>query len=171
MGGKLRGIKRSMYEGALRQACIARWPGRVPAGRVCEGPWAFWDFLPTAVELAGAKMPAGYKADGLSLVSMLEGGPAPQREYFYWELHEGRSIQAIRFGDWKGVKNNPAGPMELYDLKNDEGETKNLASEKPDLVAKAEALMKAARTEDPNWPLRGPRPRKPKPKPKPKPSK
>jgi arylsulfatase A-like enzyme len=171
MGGKLRGIKRSMYEGALRQACIARWPGRVPAGRVCDGPWAFWDFLPTAVELAGAKMPSGYKTDGLSLVSMLEGGPAPKRDYFYWELHEGRSIQAVRFGDWKGVKNNPAGPMELYDLRNDVGETTNVAEKHTDLVAKAESLMKAARTEDPNWPLRGPRPRKPKPKPKQKPGK
>jgi len=168
MGGKLRGIKRSMYEGALRQAAIARWPGRVTAGRVSDGPWAFWDFLPTAVELAGAKLPDGLQVDGLSLVSMLEGGPAPKREYFYWELHEGRSIQAVRFGDWKGVKNNPSGPIDLYDLKNDVGETTNLATEKPDLVAKAEALMKAARTEDPNWPLRGARPRKPKPKPKPK---
>lgn len=154
MGGKLRGIKRSMYEGALRQAAIARWPGNVPAGRVCDGPWAFWDFLPTAVELAGAKVPAGRKIDGLSLVSMLKGGPAPRREYFYWELHEGRSIQAIRFGNWKAVKNGPSAPIELYDLDKDVGETTNLAGKHTDVVARAEALMKAARTEDPNWPLR-----------------
>jgi len=166
MGGKLRGIKRSMYEGALRQAALARWPGRVPAGRVCDGPWAFWDFLPTAVELAGAKLPDGFHTDGHSLVKMLEGGPAPTRDYFYWELHEGRSIQAIRFGDWKAVRNGPSAKIELYDLKNDEGETTDLAEKKPDLVAKAEALMKAARTEDPNWPLRDRKPPAKKPAPK-----
>lgn len=154
MGGKLRGYKRGMYEGALRQAAFARWPAAMPAGRVCDGPWAFWDFMPTAVELAGAKLPAGYKPDGLSLVSMLKGGPAPQRDYFYWELHERQSIQAVRFGDWKAVRNGPSAPIELYDLKNDVGETTDLAASHPELVAKAKSLMQAARTDDPNWPMR-----------------
>ena len=153
MGGKLRGFKRGMYEGGLRQAALARWPGVIPAGRVSDEPWAFWDFLPTVAELTGAKLPAGFKPDGLSLVSYLKGGPAPRREYFYWELHEGASIQAIRFGDWKAVRNGPAKPIELYDLKTDTGESKNLAAEKPELVAKAEALMKKARVDDPNWPM------------------
>jgi arylsulfatase A-like enzyme len=153
-GNGLRGFKRGLYEGALRQAAIARWPGKVPAGRVSEEPWAFWDFLPTAVELAGAKLPAGFKPDGLSLVSFLRGGPAPKREYFYWELHERESLQAVRFDDWKAVRNGPSSPIELYDLKTDPGEAKNLAGENPDQVARAEALMKAARTEDANWPLR-----------------
>ncbi|MCH9022929.1 MAG: arylsulfatase, partial [Planctomycetes bacterium] len=81
MGGKLRGYKRTMYEGGLRQAAIARWPGTVPAGRVSEEPWAFWDFLPTAAGLAGVKVPAHCKTDGLSLVSFLKGGPAPKRDY------------------------------------------------------------------------------------------
>jgi arylsulfatase A-like enzyme len=149
----LRGYKRELYEGALRQAAIAYWPGQIPAGRVSDEPWAFWDFLPTAVELAGAKMPAGYKTDGLSLVSFLKGGPAPQRDYFYWELHEQQPLQAVRFGDWKAVKNKPSGAIELYDLKADPGESQNLAADRPDLVAKAAEIMKSARTEDPNWPL------------------
>jgi arylsulfatase A-like enzyme len=155
MGGKLRGFKRGMYEGALRQAAIAWWPGVVPADRVTEEPWAFWDFMPTAAELAGTKVPAEVKTDGLSLVSFLKGGPAPKRDYFYWELHEGRSIQACRFGDWKAVRNGPDAPVELYDLAKDVGETTNVAGQHPDLVAKAERIMKEARTEDPNWPLRG----------------
>ncbi len=150
----LRGFKRELYEGGLRQAAIARWPGSVPAGRVSDEPWAFWDFLPTAAELAGAKIPADVKTDGFSLVSFLKGGPAPKREYFYWELHEGPSLQAVRFGDWKAVKNGPSKATELYDLKTDPGETKNLAAEKPELVARAESLMKAARVDDPNWPMR-----------------
>jgi arylsulfatase A len=158
----LRGYKRELYEGALRQAALVRWPGQVPAGRVSDEPWAFWDFLPTAAELAGTKPPASFRPDGLSLVSFLKGGPAPQREYFYWELHEQQqSLQAVRFGDWKAVRNGPSAAIELYDLKTDPGETKDLAGQKPDLVARAEALMKAARTEDPSWPLRDRPARKP----------
>lgn len=149
----LRGFKRSMYEGGLRQAALARWPGVVPAGRVSEEPWAFWDFLPTAAELAGAKLPDSLKPDGCSLVSFLKGRPAPKRDYFYWELHEGRPIQAVRFGDWKAVKNGPSARVELYDLSKDVGETTDLAASKPELVARAESLMKAAHMDDPNWPM------------------
>jgi len=158
----LRGFKRELYEGGLRQAAMARWPGVVPAGRVSDEPWAFWDFLPTAVELSGAKLPEGFRPDGLSLVSFLKGGPAPKRDCFYWELHEGRSIQAVRFGTWKAVRNGPGQPLELYDLATDPGETKNFAAEKPELAAKAAALMQEARVDDPNWPMRDAR--KPKPK-------
>ena len=153
MGGKLRGFKRSMYEGGLRQAALARWPGVVPAGRVCDEPWAFWDFLPTVAELAGAKLPKAFQPDGLSLTAMLRGGPAPQRDYFYWELHEAAFIQAVRVGDWKAVRNGPKSAIELYDLATDSGEKLNLADSHPDLVAKAESLMTAAHRNDPNWPI------------------
>ncbi len=158
----LRGYKRGLYEGALRQAAIARWPGTVPAGRVSDEPWAFWDFLPTAAELAGAPIPAECKTDGLSLVSYLKGGPAPQRDHFYWELHEGTSLQALRFGDWKAVRNGPENPIELYDLKTDAAEAHDLAAGHPDLVAKAEGLMKSSRTEHADWPLVQKKPGKPK---------
>lgn len=154
----LRGFKRALYEGGLRNAGLARWPGVVPAGRVSDEPWAFWDFLPTAAELSGAKIPARFKPDGFSLVSFLKGGAAPQREYFYWELHEEASLQALRWGDWKAVRNGPSKPIEIYNLNTDAAESKNLAAEKPDLVAKAESLMKAARVDDPNFPLRDSKP-------------
>lgn len=150
----LRGYKRELYEGGLRNAGIIRWPGVVPAGRVSDEPWAFWDFLPTCAALTGARIPAGVHVDGLSLVAYFQGGHAPPREYFYWELHEGPSLQAVRWGDWKAVRNGPSKPIEIYDLKTDAAESKNLAAEKPDLVATAEALMKAAHVDDPNWPLR-----------------
>ena len=155
----LRGFKRELYEGGLRNAGIARWPGVVPAGRVSDEPWAFWDFLPTCAELTGAKIPGTARIDGLSLVSFLKGGPAPKREYFYWELHEGPSLQAVRWGDWKAVRNGPSKPVEIYELKTDAAESKNLAADKPELVAKAESLMKAAHTDDPNWPMRDAKPR------------
>jgi arylsulfatase A-like enzyme len=149
----MRGFKRALYEGGLRQAAIARWPGVVPAGRVSDEPWAFWDFLPTAAELSGAKIPDTFKPDGFSLAAFLKGGAAPQREYFYWELHEGASLQALRWGDWKAVRNGPSKPIEIYDLKTDAAESRNRAAEKPELAAKAEAMMKAARVDDPNFPL------------------
>jgi arylsulfatase A-like enzyme len=154
MDGKLRGYKRGMYEGALRQAAFAWWPGVVPAGRVTDEPWAFWDLLPTFAELAGAELPDGYRPDGYSLVEFLKGGAAPQRDYFYWELHEksGGPIQAIRWDDWKAVRPVPSGPVELYDLSSDLGEKTDLAAQHPDLVTKAVAMMNSARTPDPDWP-------------------
>ncbi len=150
----LRGFKRGMYEGALRQAALAWWPGMVPAGRVDDQPWAFWDLMPTFVELSGATPPAGYETDGLSLVEYLKGGNAPSREYFYWELHLGnRPVQAARFGQWKAVRNGFDKPIEIYDLHLDAAESNDLAKLRPDLVEKAETILKAAHRPDPNWPL------------------
>ena len=154
-GNGLRGYKRGLYEGALRQASIVRWPGVVPAGRVAEAPWAFWDFLPTAAELAGATLPAGFRPDGRSIVEYLRGGAAPSRDYFYWELHEQQPIQAARWGDWKAVRNGIDRPIEIYDLARDAGETRDLAATRPDLVARAEEILRTARVPDRNWPLEG----------------
>jgi arylsulfatase A len=150
----MRGFKRALYEGGLRNAGIIRWPGVVPAGRVSEEPWAFWDFLPTCAELSGAKIPANVQIDGLSIVPFLKGGNVPKRDFFYWELHEGASIQAVRWGDWKAVRNGPSKSIEIYDLKNDVGETMDLASQKPELASKAESLMAAAHADDSNFPMR-----------------
>ncbi len=152
----LRGYKRGLYEGALRQAAVARWPGTVPAGKVNNEPWAFWDFLPTAAELAGAAIPAECRTDGVSLVSMLKGGAAPKRDRFYWELHEGTPIQAVRFGDWKAVKNGPKRAIELYDLASDPGESRDVAAGHPEEVAKAAELLETSRTANADWPLEGP---------------
>ena len=156
MGGQLRGFKRGMYEGALRQASLAWWPGTVPAGRVSQQPWAFWDLMPTFVELSGAKKPKGYETDGLSLVNFLKGGNAPNRDYFYWELHRGGSpVRAARWDNWKAVRNGEDKPIEIYNLKTDTPEQENLAANRTDLVKRAEAIFKDAHRPDPNWPLTG----------------
>jgi arylsulfatase A-like enzyme len=154
-GNGLRGYKRGLYEGALRQAAFAWWPGSVPAGRVSEEPWAFWDFLPTAVELSGMQLVEPPRTDGLSLVSFLKGGSAPKRECFYWELHEGRPQQAVRFGEWKAVRTAPGRELELFDLGTDRGETKDLSLAFPEVRAKAENLMRASHDVNPSWPLTG----------------
>jgi arylsulfatase A-like enzyme len=120
---------------------------------VADGPWAFWDFLPTAVELSGARLPAGFRPDGQSLVSYLKGGAAPVRDYFYWELHEQKPIQAARWGDWKAVRNGTDLPVEIYNLAADPGEARNVAATRPDLVARAEAILREAHVPDRNWPL------------------
>ncbi len=151
----LKGYKRGMYEGALRQAAFAWWPGTVPAGRVDSQPWAFWDVMPTFVELSKAEVPEGYETDGQSLVSYLKGGDAPQRDYFYWELHPETPIQAARFGNWKAVRNGIKKPIEIYNLETDPSESTNLADSRSDLVEKAESIFKEAHRPDPNWPLTG----------------
>ena len=124
----------------LRNAGLARWPGMIPAGKVRDEPWAFWDFLPTVAELGGVSLPKGFACDGISLVSFLKGGPAPKRDYFYWELFEGPFRQAIRFDDFKAVRNKAGGELEVYDLNADSGERNNIASTRPRLGFKSRSV-------------------------------
>ncbi|HXK59904.1 MAG TPA: arylsulfatase, partial [Acidobacteriota bacterium] len=106
--GPLRGIKRDLYEGGIRVPALAWWPGTIRGGQVSDQVWAFWDVLPTLAELAGVQAPSGL--DGRSIVPALLGKELPQHEFLYWEFHEGRFAQAVRFGDWKAVRLNPEQP-------------------------------------------------------------
>jgi len=117
--GPFRGIKRDMYEGGIRVPMIARWPGKIKPGVASDQVWAFWDFLPTAAEIAGVKPPPNI--DGISILPTLLGQKQTnQHEFLYWEFHEKGSKQAVRRGDWKGIRLEPGKPLELYDLKNDQ---------------------------------------------------
>jgi arylsulfatase A-like enzyme len=163
--GPLRGIKRDMYEGGIRVPMIVRWTGSIKPGQVSDFPWAFWDFLPTAAEIAGAKDKVQASIDGQSVLPTLLGKKQQPHEFFYWEFHEKGSKQAVRMGDWKAVRLAIDKPLELYDLKSEIGETNNVASAHPDVVAKIESYLKTARTDSPKWPLRLPneKPEKEKP--------
>ena len=152
--GPLRGIKRDLYDGGIRVPMLARWPGRIAAGSVSNLPWAFWDFLPTAAELAGAPIPPGL--DGLSVAPALLGKAQdqPQREYLYWEFHEGGFKQAVRLGNWKVVRPGTEAPIEVYEVTVDLNEQHNVADQYPDLVKRGEELFKSARTDSTDWPVK-----------------
>ncbi len=152
--GPLRGIKRDLYEGGIRVPLIARWPGRIEAGAVSDHVSAFWDFMPTFAVLSGGKAPA--RTDGLCMVPTLLGIPGKQQQhqFLYWEFHERGSTQAVRFGQWKAVR-SAGGPLELYNLKTDPGETSNIADRHPEVVAKIEEYLATARTESEFWLLKG----------------
>lgn len=150
--GILRGFKQQLWEGGIRTPFIARWPGRIKPGTTSEHVGAYWDMLPTLCDVAGVQPPDGI--DGLSILPTLLDKPGQKKhEYLYWEYHGEGGRQAVRFGDWKAVreqvKRHPDSIPELYDLANDPSETRNLADQHPDLAAKAAGFMKSART--PSW--------------------
>jgi arylsulfatase A-like enzyme len=154
--GPLRGFKRSLHEGGVRVPLIVRWPGKLPAGKTTDQIFAFWDFLPTVLELAGGKAPD--KIDGISIAPTLLGqGQQKQHDFLYWEFHEGGFQQAIRMGDWKAVREKQGGPLELYDLSKDVGEAQNIAAANADVVQRLEKLLAGARIDSPHWPVKSPK--------------
>jgi len=147
--GPLRGYKRDLYEGGIRVPTVAWWPGRIKAGSQTDHISAFWDLMPTFAELSGAEIPADL--DGISFVPTLTGeGEQPRHEYLYWEFHERGGRVAVRMGKWKGVKydylKNPDGPLELYNVEEDIGETDNVADAHPDIVDQIEQIIQEAHT-------------------------
>ncbi len=151
-----RGLKATVYEGGIRVPLIARWPGKIKPGTVSDHVSAFWDILPTLAEVAGVK--ALLDVDGISLVPTLLGKRGQKRHgHLYWEYPEKTGSQAIRLGDWKAVrldaKKNLNGPLELYNLAKDPGETVNLAEAHPGLVKRLESLMALVREDSsvPYW--------------------
>jgi len=150
--GGLRGIKRELYEGGIREPMIVRWPGRIRARQVSAHVWSQLDLLPTFAELAGVKSPVGI--DGISMLSFLLGGRSPTREFLYWEFHEGGYAQAVRMGRWKAVRHGLNGPIELYDLQADLQETNNLAAKRPALIKRMDEIMRREHVESEHWPDR-----------------
>jgi len=150
--GGLRGFKQDLYEGGIRTPFLARWPGKIKAGSTSGHLGAYWDMMPTFCELAGVAPTAD--TDGLSIVPTLLGRSGQkQHDHLYWEYHAAGGAQAVRFGDWKAIRNgakkSPDSAPEIYNLKTDPAEKTNVAGENPEVLAKATALLKSARTTSP----------------------
>lgn len=134
--GPLRAGKATTYDGGVRVPFIARWPGRLPAGRVGDEPAISLDVFPTLLNLAGAKIPDDRAIDGRDIFPFLAGtGTRGDGDlYFYWS----EQLQAVRSGNWKLhlARNTQTGirPVELYDLNADIGERQNVAAAHPDIV-------------------------------------
>lgn len=149
--GPLRGFKRSMHDGGIRVPLIARWPGKVSPGTTTDHPSAFWDFLPTACEIAGAESNAD--TDGISYLPTLLGKKEQlKHEYLYWASQEGATAVGVRHGKWKLVQYRPAkkknrevtdsDDWRLYNLNNDIGEETDVAPDHPQIVAEIRAMLK-----------------------------
>lgn len=140
----LRGIKRDLYEGGIRVPFIVKWPGVVARGSISNHISAQWDMMSTFADMTGGTTNAD--SDGISMTPTLRGaGTQKQHETLYWEFWEKQGAQAVRYGNWKGVRvginKNPQAPIELYDLSADVAEAHNIAADHPDIVAKIRAAM------------------------------
>jgi arylsulfatase A-like enzyme len=155
--GPLKGYKRDLYEGGIRVATVAWWPGKIKPGTSNSHIAAGWDLMPTLCELSGTQVPEGL--DGVSFAPSLLGNSKNQesRDYLYWEFHKQGGKQAVRMGKWKGIRLNvrkdPNSPIELYDLSKDIGEEKNIASKHPQIVEKIKVAMKESHVESPTFPF------------------
>ena len=166
--GGFREGKGTSFEGGHRVPCLVRWPGVVPAGRVCNKLLAAMDILPTVAKLCGAHLPKN-RIDGVDWIALLKGdNTVTPRDHFYYYYRK-NSLEAVRQGDWKLVfahpgrtyegflpgQNGKPGPITethefstaLYDLRRDPGERYDVREQHPDLVAKLEKLAEEARVD------------------------
>ena len=146
----LRGYKRDLTDGGIRVPMIVRWPGRIKPKSESDFVWSFWDFLPTAAELAGVDAPA--ETDGHSVLPTLLGESQKPHEFLYWEFFERGFQQAVRHQQWKALRLKQGAPLELYDVIDDLVEENDVAAEHPEVVARIEAYLKTARTASAYWP-------------------
>jgi len=162
--GGFRGRKESFYEGGFRIPCIVRWKNRINPGTRSERVTGFEDWLPTLLELIDAtnRTPAGI--DGISFCPTLRGKEQDPRPFLYRESPGYGGQQCVRVGDWKILRQNlnpepgtidqkPA-PIELYNLKDDPGETSNVAAQHPDIVARLAGIMRQQHEESTLFPIR-----------------
>lgn len=150
--GPMDGIKRDLWEGGIRVGALARWPARIPAGRVSDEPSMFHDWMATFCEMAGVPAPA--RTDGVSLLPAMTGAGAQKPSRVYVEYNVGgktpsypefeparrgrtqKQMQALRIGEHMGVRYSVAShsdPFEIYNVAADPKQTRNLAAERADL--------------------------------------
>lgn len=164
--GSLREGKGTAWEGGVRVPFIARWPGKIPAGRTNRTPAMTIDLLPTIARLVKAELPQ-HKIDGLDIWPLLQGeakAKNPHEAYFFY--YNTNELQAVRSGQWKMVLphtyrtlgtqpkakdgipvkySNVKANLELYNLEADAGEKLNVADKHPEVVKRLELLAEQAR--------------------------
>jgi arylsulfatase A-like enzyme len=152
--GKLRGIKRDLYEGGIRVPFIAFWKGKIQSGTT-DRLAALWDLHPTFTQIAGIKNQK--PSDGISIIPTLMKKANSEHHYLYWEFHENNGRQAVRWNNWKGIKlnvsNDADAPLELYNLNDDPSEENNVAKKYPAIVARLTAMINQAHVYNKDWPL------------------
>lgn len=154
--GGLTGYKRDLYEGGIRTPFIVKWPNKIAKNTTTDHISAQWDLLPTFADISGAK--PNQDTNGISFLPTLLGQKVQQKQHkhLYWEFWERGGKQAVRIGDWKGIRLNTAknanAPIELYNLKKDPKEQNNIATLRPDIVEKiALAMQDRSISPKPSW--------------------
>lgn len=138
----LRGGKFSTFEGGMRVPCLARWPGTIPAGKVCKEVAATIDLLPTFAKIARARVPNDRVIDGKNILPLLlgkKGATSPHAGYYFFR---GKNLQAVRSGKWKlhlGVRKKAP---RLYDLSSDISESSDVSAKHPEVVKKLSEMAK-----------------------------
>ena len=167
--GKYRGLKRDIYEGGHRVPFIVRWPARVKAGTSCDDPTCLTDLLATMAEILSQKLPADAGEDSVSMLPNLVGEPKqPVREAIVH--HSINGTFAIRQGKWKLIDAPHSGgwsrpkpaqkalykdlpKIQLYDLKKDPAESRNVSVENPSIVKKLKTLLEKYREDGRSAPI------------------
>ena len=136
-----------MYEGGTREPLMVRWSGRIAGGSTCPTPVTSPDFYPTILELAGLEPIPTQHCDGTSIAPLLHGAESIEREAIFWHYPHygnqgGTPGSSVRSGDYKLIEFFEDGRLELYNLREDIGETKNLAASKPETTAQLHRLLR-----------------------------
>lgn len=154
----LRGQKTTFWEGGMRVPFVLQWKGRLPKGETYDHPVIALDIFPTVMELAEGprRQPRTLALDGVSLLPYLTGAnPNPPHDQLFWRQQRtnGQTQWAVRSGGYKLVKPTTTTTVQLYDLKNDLSETKDLFAQRPDLVSELQLLYDSwnAKNEPPRW--------------------
>ncbi len=157
VNGGLRGWKGDLYEGGIRVPMIVRMPDGRSAGQVSDFPCYFPDIFPTLADMTGSYTTVD--TDGISILPEVDspGTMDAEARYLYWEQYPSRGIsQAVRWGDWKLIRQNLDRAPELYNLRSDRDETTDVAAGHPDIVFKLLGWITDAHTESEFWPVNVP---------------
>lgn len=133
----------TLYEGGIRVPAILKWPGKIDPGTTCSEPIVSMDLTAMCLTAAGVERPTDRKLDGLDPTDVLAGTESSRHPELFWQWKQGRKGVALatRSGDWKLVRPGSDLPWELYNLRDDIGEQKNLATAHPDKVTELEARV------------------------------